>query len=85
MQNTTMVAEQAFFLLPVPIELVLEADLVSGNMLRMRAEDHKLTIESYSVDEEDETATDTNDLSINCTGDCDNCLMYDICDQRLEE
>lgn len=85
MQNSTMVAEQAFFLLPVPIELVLEADLVSGNMLRMRAEEHKLTIESYSVDDEDETATDTDKTHINCDGDCDNCLICDICDQRLEE
>ena len=80
MQSRSVVAEQSFMLVPVPVELLLEADMFSGNMLRMTAENHKITLEVYTAEEKDEETVEKNDFD--CSGDCDNCLIYDMCTKR---
>ena len=80
MQNRSVVAEQSFMLIPVPVELVLAADMFSGNMLHMTAENHKITLEVYTAEDKDEETVENNDFE--CSGDCDNCLIYDMCTKR---
>ena len=80
MQYRAVVAEQSFIPIPIPVELALAADMFAGGLLRMTAENHKITLEVYTAEEKDEETVENNDFD--CSGDCDNCLIYDMCTKR---
>ena len=80
MQNRSVVAEQSFIPIPIPVELALAADMFAGGLLRMTAAKHKITIELIEAEEKDEETVEKNDFD--CSGDCDNCLNYDMCTKR---
>ena len=62
MQNRSVVAEQSFIPIPIPVELALAADMFAGGLLRMTAEKHKITIELIEAEEKDEETVENNDF-----------------------